>query len=41
MVKIEKILTVTYNNLLSKTTIFSESDGQTECVQFEIISYST
>ena len=40
-VKIEKILTVTYRTLLTKTTNFLKSGGYKICLYLKIISYST
>ena len=40
-VKIEKILTVTYRTLLTKTTNFLKSGGYKICLQLKIISHST
>ena len=40
-VKIEKILTVTYRTLLTKTTNFLKSGGYEICLFLNIISYST
>ena len=40
-VKIEKILTVTYHTLLTKTTNFLKSGGYKICLYLKIISYST
>ena len=40
-VKIEKILTVTYRTLLTKTTNFLKSGGHKICLYLKIISYST
>ena len=39
--KIEKILTVTYHTLLTKTTNFLKSGGYKICLYLKIISYST
>ena len=39
-VKVEKILTVTYHTLLTKTTNFLKSGGYKICLYLKIISYS-
>ena len=41
IVKIEKILTVTYRTLLPKTTNFLKNGGWKKCLYLKIISYST
>ena len=41
LVKIEKILTVTYRTLLPKTTNFLKNGGLKKCLYLKIISYST
>ena len=40
IVKIEKILTVTYRTLLPKTTNFLKNGGWQKCLYLKIISYS-
>ena len=40
IVKIEKILTVTYRTLLPKTTNFLKNGGWKKCLYLKIISYS-